>query len=165
MREFCKWKASTAKLLISRLEDPSDKRRIPADPDCVDAMTQRILSVLKPLMTSRDESRCESQLTSILLSVIELDAYIHDRWSGVYPHAGDPTARHGFKYDSRFMEAVDKTVPLEDGDLVGLVVSPALMRLGNETGDGFKNEPVNLIKSRVYPQRFFASTVKTSRWG
>jgi hypothetical protein len=162
---FHKWKASTAKLVIARLMPPGGEARIPIDPSLFKFLEDRVLKVLGPWCTS-DEGTCKRDLRRIFRSVIDLDSHMNEQFSMMYaasvPHASvlnEHLGRHGFPFDSSKMEAIRKDIQMVDGQPVGIVVSPALVRSGTANGDDFYKICV-LVKSKVMPQHFASSSLR-----
>jgi len=78
----------------------------------------------------------------------------------VYPIAAPAgvAERHSFPFTSTTMESTND-INMSEGELVGLVVSPALVRKGTANGDRY-DEVEFIAKSRVLPQGFLSSTQK-----
>lgn len=165
LRKFYKWKASTSRLLISRIAPPLDRRRVQVDPDTIEYMCSRVLTVLKDwLVKTENEWTCREELQKILELAIDLDTYIHEQWCQIYPvsRSNGFKDRHGFHFDNYWMEEHSiKNWQLAPNQLVGLLVSPALVRRGTATGDEYNRRTV-LVKGRVLPQAFASSTMN---WG
>lgn len=157
-RVFYKWKASTAELLLKRLKPSEEDSRVPVDPEILNFLVHRVLRVLEPWLTS-DEESCGRSLYRILQSAIDFDSQMNEQFSLMYaaPTPYKITARHGFEFNSWVMEAASKDIQMADGEPVGIVVSPALIRSGTSNGDLYDKAWV-LTKSRVMPQRFASSS-------
>lgn len=161
---FYKWKASTAKLVIRRLKPIFERTRIPVDSDVMDYMVIQVLHVLGEWMSknekmSRHEEACRRDLAMILQAAIDFDSHIHEEWSRIFATA-KPLGwerRYGFKFDDRSMTpGCDSS--LANGELVGTVLSPALVRNGTPNGDYYSEVQEILVSSRVLPQGFWAKT-------
>jgi hypothetical protein len=127
-------------------------------------------------MKSGAEEPCGRDFKGILHSVIELDAYMHQQWA-IFFSAANPTEamrlgyrimaplqlrgmrRRDFAFDSRTMAPARPQLQLQEFELVGLVVSPALMRMGTAEGRGFDQMEV-LVPARVLPQGFTSRNLR-----
>lgn len=111
-----------------------------------------------------DERDCARDLQRIIISAIDIDSHMNEQWSIMYATTGslgdDKTARHGFPFDSTLMEPASKDFHMMEKQLVGIVVSPALIRSGTANGDQYESTWV-LAKSRVLPQGFTSSTLRS----
>jgi hypothetical protein len=159
---FYRWKASTAKLVIKRLRPTIERTRIPVDPDVMNYMVSQVFHVVGDWKSKEENlSRCNSDLKAILQAAIDFDSHVHEEWSRIYATA-KPFGwehRYGFKFDDRAMAAgCDHT--WVTGELVGTVLSPALVRSGTSNGDYYNEVQEILIPSRVLPQGFWAKTQK-----
>ncbi|PVH82253.1 hypothetical protein DL98DRAFT_653313 [Cadophora sp. DSE1049] len=160
-RMFHKWKASTVKLIVGRLRHANDRKRIPVNPSTLMHLSSRVLDVLRPWMTD-DERTYIQDLESIIQSAIDFDSHMNEQWSFMYT-ASTPVgfeSRHGFPFDSTFMEAAKIDLQISARESVGIVVSPALVRAGTQGGDDYDNKWI-LIKSRVMPQGFSARSQRS----
>lgn len=163
---FYKWKASTAKLVIRRLRPTLERTRIPVDFAVMDYMLVQVLHVLGAWMSknekmSRQEDACRRDLAMILQAAIDFDSYVHEEWSRIFATAVPPGAecRYGFKFDDKSMIPGSDS-SLTNGELVGTVLSPALIRIGTTNGDYYGKVREVLVSSRVLPQGFWAKTQK-----
>lgn len=155
-RMFYKWKAGTVKLIVSRLRHPNDEKRIPVNPSTLTYLSNKVLDVLGPWITT-DERTCKQDLESIIHSAIDFDSHMNEQWSCMYT-ASTPVgwdSRHGFPFDSTFMEAARIDLRISAREPVGIVISPALVRTGTQGGDNYDKKWI-LVKSRVMPQGFSA---------
>jgi hypothetical protein len=131
-------------------------------------MVNQVLHALGEWMSknekmSRHEEACRNDLAMVLQAAIDFDSHIHEEWSRIFATA-KPFGwerRYGFKFDDRSMiPGCDCT--LLNGDLVGTVVSPALVRSGSPNGDDYSKVQEILVSSRVLPQGFWAKTQKSN---
>jgi hypothetical protein len=157
---FQKWKAGTTKLLIARLRPPADGGRIPVHQDTLKTLVDRVMQVLRTWLTGNKEP-CRYDMERIFRAAIDLDSHIHEQVSAIYasPMPFGYNVRHGFPFDNTFMEPVNNEISMTDGQLVGIVVSPSLIRSGTVNGDEYNKLSV-LVKSRVMPQGFSSSNQK-----
>jgi len=163
LRVFQKWKASTAKLIISRQRPPTEQGRIPVHPDDLHFLIDRVLDVLGIWRTG-DERDCTRDLQRIIISAIDIDSHMNEQWSQMHVTTGslgdDKTARHGFPFNSTVMEVPSKDFQITENQLVGIVVSPALIRSGTANGDHYESTWV-LAKSKVLPQGLQSRTLRS----
>jgi hypothetical protein len=131
-------------------------------------MVDQILHVLGEWMSrnermSRHEEACRRDVAMILQAAIDFDSHIHEEWSRIFATAKPfgSEDRYGFKFDDRSM-IPGYTRALVNGELVGIVVSPALIRSGTPDGDHYNEVQEVLVSSRVLPQGFWAKTQKTN---
>jgi hypothetical protein len=125
-------------------------------------MVSQVLHVVGEWRSNEENlSRCSNDLMTILQAVIDFDSHINEEWSRIFATA-KPFGwehRYGFKFDDRSMTTgCDYT--MISGELVGTVVSPALVRNGTSNGDYFNEVQEILVPSRVLPQGFWAKTQK-----
>ena len=147
---FYKWKANTAKLVIRRLRPIIERTRIPVDPTVMSYMITQVLHVLEGWMTkdekpARFEKECRMGLATILQAAIDFDSYIHEEWSWIFAIA-TPSGfenRYGFPFDERLMKS-GSDYPLLQAEPVGIVLSPALVRIGSPSGD-FNSEVQEIL--------------------
>lgn len=179
-RKFLKWKANTAKMIISRNQRDyqnreeatnqsmltvtsryhvyGDQMRIHFRRDNLQCYIDAVLQVTRPWLTSNDERKCREDLFFILRWAIEFDAYMHEQWAHFFT-ATKPTheatkKRYEFPFDGNFMACASRDYQMQRYDMISLVVSPALIRSGTSNGDDYGLEEVVLSKSRVLPQGF-----------
>jgi hypothetical protein len=127
-------------------------------------MCDRVLSILRPwLSKTEDDWTCKADLKKIILHSVDLDAHMNEQWCLIFPQSKPygTKQRHSFPFDKNWMEGLAKGSELAPNQLVGLVVSPALMRRGTETGDNY-GEWTNIVPSRVVPQGFASLTLSRS---
>jgi hypothetical protein len=163
---FYKWKANTAKLVIRRLRPNMERTRIPVDPAVMDYMVTHVLHVLGEWMgrhekVLKNEEACRNDLMAIIQAAIDFDSHIHEEWSRIFITA-KPVAweyRYGFPFKDGSMKPASDYI-LFPGELVGAVVSPALVRNGTSSGDFYHEVQEILVPSRVLPQGFAAKTQK-----
>jgi len=188
-----KWKANTSNMIISRNQQHHQIREEAFNPN-VGAATSRyyvradqmrihfrrdyllpqidvFLQVINPWLTS-GERECREDLFFIFRSVVELDAYIHEQWARFFavakPRHEKTTKRHDFPFDGHFMVCASPDHQMQRPDLVGLVLSPALVRAGTQNGDDYHSEVV-IAGSRVLPCGFNPRDVQPKQqhrqWG
>lgn len=167
LRMFYKWKASTAKLVIKRLKpNLIERTRIPIDPAVMEYMIKQVWHVLgewtsNPEKNCRHDDPCSVNLKNILQAAVDFDSHIHEEWSHIFASAS-PVGfeyRYGFPFNDASMKPAGQ-YSLGPGELVGTVVSPALIRDGTSTGDSYNEVQEILVPSRVLPQGFSARTQK-----
>ncbi|KAH7360994.1 hypothetical protein BKA65DRAFT_494415 [Rhexocercosporidium sp. MPI-PUGE-AT-0058] len=161
-RMFYKWKASTAKLIISRLRPPNDRSRIAIDPKTHSWLVDRALDVLRPWMTSDNEHACIEDLEAIIQLAIDFDSHMNEQWSFMYVGTKPLgfESRHGFPFDGEMMEPIRNEMQIFAGDPVGIIVSPALVRMGTANADNYHLQTI-LVRSKVIPQGFSARSQRS----
>ncbi|KAF8853225.1 hypothetical protein BDZ45DRAFT_677833 [Acephala macrosclerotiorum] len=167
LRMFYKWKATTAKLVIKRLKpNLIERARIPIDPIVMEYMVKQVWHVLgewisKPEKNYRHDDSCRADLRNILQAAVDFDSHIHEEWSHIFASASPIgfAHRYGFPFSDASMKPRGQYVP-GPGELVGTVVSPALIRNGTSTGDGYNEVQEILVPSRVLLEGFSARTQK-----
>ncbi|KAF2102978.1 hypothetical protein NA57DRAFT_71959 [Rhizodiscina lignyota] len=147
-----KWKALTAQLLVSQHQMDLYGRRIPIHQVILADLVNSAIAPLKPWMSSGDEILCTKTLQEIIHSGIELDSHMNEQWAMYHVEIARTQGlwerRFGFPFDSRSMAPVDGQAQIQDGDIIGLVLSPTLVREGNPNGENYETRVV-LEKSRV----------------
>lgn len=105
---------------------------------------------------------CKKDLMEILQAAIDFDSYVHEQWSFIFVTAMplDWDMRYGFVFHNQWMAPSSDDRPLKNGDLVGMVTSPALLRDGTFNGENYKERKL-IVPSRVLPQGFAARSQKT----
>lgn len=150
-RRYRKWRAATTELLLSQSQSSDNCIIIPKE--VLVELSDNAQRPLRPWSTSNNEIRRTDALRSIIYLSIELDAYMNEQWAffGAYTPASHDSGqqRFGFTFDSHEMATADHSHQLHDGDLVNVVVAPALIRLGDSIGDDYSKTRVVLVKSRV----------------
>lgn len=161
--EFHKWRATTTLMLMSHRPDHDILNGLEhLIEDIIDEATE----ALRPMMKLVKDLECEPahvelnrKLCKLIYKAIQLDLELHQQRPWIYCEQGDharsnPSRLHGFPFDSRSMEAeteIDKARTYRSPDtesLVALVVQPALMREGNEYGEGY-SMPEVICKAKV----------------
>lgn len=145
----------------SRYDVHSDQMRIQYRRDHLQPRIAILLQVIGPWLTS-DERKCREDLFYIFRSVVELDAYIHEQWARFFtvaiPKHEKTTKRHDFPFDGSLMVCASPHYHMQRPELVGLVLSPALVRAGTPNGDDYHSEVV-IAGSRVLPCGFHPKDV------
>lgn len=122
-------------------------------------MVDAVLHVVGTWMT-RKVSNCRTDLQHILQAAIDLDSHFHEQCSHIYTSIAPAgyEQRHSFPLEEHWMEG-KRDYHVAPNQLVGMVVSPALVRRGTANGDDY-NQSLVLVKSRVIPQLFMAKSVR-----
>jgi hypothetical protein len=143
LRYYHAWRAATTGLLQDRLAEDSEQPQV-----------ARICSDLKWLMrcSSSAKNLIEPELREILNLAVHLDAEMKKQRAHYYFQALEVAALRGaLTYDNLYMQTADG--PLTGADRIAFLLSPALVKRGTASGDGYSGGLVVLVRAIVlgYP--------------
>ena len=121
---------------------------------------------LKPCLSKKGFNKgkdvCVDGFEEIMLEAIRIDLEMNTQFAHYILRTAPPSWNHdgrlhGFPFDGLIMKldpdiTSDSREPRSRNDIVGLIVSPALLKLGNEYGEGFCSSPVVVEPATVIPR-------------
>lgn len=159
MREYHRWRAVTAQLISSK----SDGFKTDAHLNqIIDTTFSRIRSFMSDKGLKRGVDECLSTLDQIFEHAVQMDLDMNKQFASYYlkiPHSSDrPPVPYGFHFNPRCMEAGSS----QECDVVGLVVTPMLLSVGDRNGKGFLKSPDVLEPCSVMPLGAFERRLRRS---
>lgn len=143
MRRFFKWKSSTASLIRSYPLGSDGTDVVFRDRD-IDALVNSMLDPLHPFFSPTQAPKYhgayEAELEQIIQLAIHIDAEMSEQWawyvveSDVLEREG---TRFGYLYNEKTMNNVREDIITGENWMVGLVISPRLLRCGTQDADRY----------------------------
>jgi hypothetical protein len=146
--DYHKWRAATIKLFQSK----TDVMSFRTDEIEADALGRRPRGHLSDLISEsgRNKSRelCAKRLIGIVIDAIAMDLEMRMQRAMLFLHSS-----RAFDSKCMAMEPLDsdRGEYFVESQEVGLVVRPALIKIGNWDGEGFNEAPETLVHSAVVP--------------
>ena len=142
MRDYFRWRATTTVLLSAKVTESQLNA-------AADVVTKKILDVVKPYVTLKNDLTLKRRLFETTCHAVELDRLFNQQRADLWSQEIKSRFHyHSFEPDPEFCDWEGQVPPPDQQFQIRLVITPALVKRGDMDGRNYEMT-TTLVKARV----------------